>query len=101
MAIEPNTARRREWNAAFENLTKLNHRLSQAQPDERGQLEQLIADQQDDLLDTSAPSFTAVRQKLELLWEAELHGLDQSSEEKRLILEDIEDLIAEAAALIS
>jgi hypothetical protein len=100
MAVEPNTLRVREWNAAFENLTKLNEKLSQAQPQDEAALQQLIADQQDDLLDTAAPSITAVGQKLEMLWEADLHGLDQSSEEKRLILEDLENLVAEAVELL-
>ena len=56
--------------------------------------------QQDELLDLTSPTLAAVRIKLELMWEAELHGLDQSSEEKRLIIEDLQDLGVELGELI-
>ena len=42
-----------------------------------------------------------MRIKLEMLWEAEMHGLDQASEEKRLILEDLQDLSIELGELIA
>jgi hypothetical protein len=93
MADAPSTARACAWETAFHNYTTLNHRLEEAPAQERDHIECQIVALQNDLLDTPAPSIMAVRHKLEILWECELHGLDQNSEERRLILEDLEGLI--------
>lgn len=93
MADTPSTACARSWASTFDQLTALNHRLDQAPPHERDDIERQIVALQDDLLDTPAPTLTAVQKKLELLWQSEMDGLDQASEERRLILEDLESLI--------
>lgn len=100
MATEANTARRDEWERAFKKLTELNRRLEQAQPHERDQLERAVAEQEEDLLDTPAPSFSAVLSKLYVLWDGQLFGIDAETEAKRLILEDLEDLIRSGAELL-
>ena len=98
------TTRRARWNSAFATYTELNQKLAQAQAQDQASeaeaIEQLLCAQQDELLDLTSPTLAAVRIKLELLWEAELHGMDQASEEKRLILEDLTDLGAELGELI-
>ncbi|MDP9412723.1 MAG: hypothetical protein M3Q08_01240 [Pseudomonadota bacterium] len=93
-------SRARAWNKTYKQYVNLNQRLEQAQPHERDQLERAVAAQQDKLLDMSAPSFLAVMHKLEILWEGELQGIDQTSEEKRQVLCDLSDLCAEAATTI-
>ncbi len=100
MADTPLSAPDSAWNTLHENYLDLIRALDGARPQERGGLEHAIADVQDDLLDTPAPSFTAVIQKLAMLWEPDLHGLDRQSEERRLILEDIEGLIQAQSALL-
>ena len=100
MATEPLTARAHAWATALNTYTELNQKLDLAQPGQRDALERSIAQQEQLLLDMPAPDFSAVVSKLEMMWEAHLHGLDQSSEEKRLILEDLGDLIAETHQLL-
>ncbi|WP_166038990.1 hypothetical protein [Sphingosinicella sp. YJ22] len=92
--------RRAAWDKMYGAYLDLNQRLEQAQPHERDALERAVAAQQDALLNLNAPSFLAVMHKLEVLWEGQLDGLDQESEEKRLIVEDLSDLIAEGATII-
>ena len=94
------TTRRARWNSAFATYTELNQKLVLAQGPDAEAIEQLLCAQQDELLDLTSPTLAAVRIKLELMWEAELHGLDQSSEEKRLIIEDLQDLGVELGELI-
>ena len=100
MADIAHTARAHMWATAFEKYTNLNQRLIGCQPRDRDALERAIAEQEDELLDLSAPSFTCIRQKLEIMWETELHGLDRASKEKRLLLKDLSDLIAETHQLL-
>ena len=100
MATEAHTARARAWETVYRKYLTLNQRLAEAQPGKRDKLERTVAAQQDELLDLNAPSFSAVRQKLEMLWEGELESPDRASEEKRLIIEDLSDLCAEAATTI-
>lgn len=88
-----NTALAHSWATTFAKYTGLNHSLVEAPHSQRDQIEREIASTQDDLLDTPAPTLVAVRQKLEMLWEGKMGGLDQSSEERRLILEDLDSLI--------
>ena len=64
MADTPLSAPDSAWNTLHENYLDLIRALDGARPQERGGLEHAIADVQDDLLDTPAPSFTAVIQKL-------------------------------------
>jgi hypothetical protein len=100
MATNAHTARARAWKIAYTKYLNLNQRLELAPPHEREKLERAVAAQLDELLDLNAPSFAAVRQKLEMLWEGELESPDRASEEKRLIIEDLSDLCTEAAMTI-
>ena len=95
MASNATNARRRQWERAFNKYIDLNLSLEQAQePQAIEKLGQALAAQQDELMELRAPSLTAVLQKLYILWgETDLHGLDRNSEEKRVILEDLEELI--------
>jgi hypothetical protein len=88
------------WNTSYQNYLKLSQQLAQCQPNERNVLERAIAAQQEDLLDTAAPTLTALHAKLEILFEGQMSGLDAESEAKRLVLEDLNDLISEATELI-
>ncbi|QGN54164.1 hypothetical protein [Novosphingobium sp. Gsoil 351] len=100
MTNQATTTRRSKWNSALATYTDLSQKLAQAQGPEAEALERAVAAQQDELLDLSSPTLAAVRIKLEVLWEAELDGFDQASEEKRLILEDLSDLGAELGELL-
>ena len=102
MAKNATNARRRTWERAFNKYVDLNLRLEQAQePQAIQKLGDALAKQQDRLMELNAPTLTAVLQKLYVLWgETDLHGLDRDSEEKRVILEDLEDLIVQAAQLL-
>src|SRR5262245_6138374 len=93
MADTPLSAPDGAWNTLHAHYVNLIQQLEQAQPHDRDALERSIAAAQDELLDTPAPTFTAVCQKLEMIWEGEMLGLDQASEERRLVLEDLESLI--------
>lgn len=99
MAVKPLSAPDGAWNTQYENYLNLALRLELAAPQECGALEQAMVAAQDNLLDTSAPNLAAVRQKLEILWEAQLHGLDQNSHERCLILDDLSRLIQAQRAL--
>jgi hypothetical protein len=48
----------------------------------------------------NARSFTAVAQKLEILFEGEMDGLDQDSRAKRLLVEDLASLILEQTQIL-
>jgi HPt (histidine-containing phosphotransfer) domain-containing protein len=100
MADTPPTACARTWARTFDAFTELNHSLEQAPAQDRDQMEREIAAIQDELLGTPAPTFNAVRQKLEMLWETKMHGLDQDSEERRLVIEDLKGLIGAQRALL-
>lgn len=100
MATDATKALRQEWECAFNKLAELNQSLAAAPDADRDALERAIADQEADVLDTPAPSFSAVVTKLYLLWNGELEGLDPDSESKRLILEDLEGLIRQCAELL-
>ncbi len=100
MAIKGHNPRARAWATAYSKLSDLNHRLDEAHPRERDQLERAVAAQQEKLLEMNAPHFVGVLHKLEVLWEGQLDGLDQESEFKRLIIEDVSDLCAECAAVV-
>ena len=102
MATNATNARRRTWERAFNKYVELNLRREQAQePQAIEKLGHALAKQQDELMELNAPTLTAVLQKLYILWgETDLHGLDRESEEKRVILEDLEELIVQSAHLL-
>jgi hypothetical protein len=100
MAIDATTARHQEWKCALTKLNELNQSLASCQPHERGALERAIADQEEDVLDTPAPSFSALLTKLELLFQGQLEGLNSEAEQRRLVIEDLSDLISETRELV-
>jgi len=100
MTTKSHTARARAWKTAFEKYLSLNQRLIEAQAHERDALERAVAAQQDALLDLPAPSLRAIVHKLEIIFEGDLEKPDQDGEEKRLVLEDLGDLILEQGQLL-
>jgi hypothetical protein len=100
VADQPTTTRSVLWETSIRKLTELNQKLGQCQPCERDALERAIADQEDDVLDTPAPSFSALLTKLELLFDGQLEGLHSEAEHRRLVIEDLSDLIEETRDLI-
>src|SRR3546814_905554 len=100
MADKPHSAPDGAWNTQYANYLNLHERLLGAPAHQRDAIEEAIVEVQDNLLDRPAPSFAAVKQKLEMLWETELHGLDQASRERRLILKDISGLIQAQSTLL-
>ncbi|OSZ63603.1 hypothetical protein CAP40_17920 [Sphingomonas sp. IBVSS2] len=100
MAAAAHSAPDGAWNTQFQNYLNLIQQLEHAEPRQHERLERARAEVQDALLDMPAPTLTAVLQKLAILFEGELHGLDQASEERRLILEDFEGLIQAQSALL-
>jgi hypothetical protein len=94
---------RQKWERAFQNYIDLNLRLEQAQdPRDCAAIGDAIAVQQDKLMVLRAPHLPAILQKLYILFgETELHGRDRESKEKRLLIEDLEELIDGAAELFT
>jgi hypothetical protein len=89
------------WNTSYQNYLNLTRQLARCPRHECEALERAVASQQEDLLDTPAPTLKAIVTKLEILFEGQMSGLDAESEAKRLILEDIHDLTAELDKLIA
>lgn len=101
MADNATTERRAAWERAMRNYENMNQKLIEAPAKDRDALERAIADQEEDLLDTPAPSISAVVRKLYWLWDGQLFGIDPETEARRLILEDLETLVAETTALLN
>jgi len=99
MAIDSNSARDGAWNTTYNEYLSLRQKVDQSPPEDRDALERALADQEDDLLNTSAPSFEALQIKAQLILGEPL-GLDPEAEYRRLLLEDLGDLIAETRELI-
>jgi hypothetical protein len=100
MADKAHNARLSAWNTQSANILNVNMRLMEAPAHERDALERAVAAEEEQLLELPAPHFTAVIRKLELLWECQLEGLDSEAEAKRLVLEDLGDLILEQSQLL-
>lgn len=81
------------WTTIFEEYQMLTLTVGQNQPHEAKAIERRIAELQEHLLDTPAPHLTGVRQKLEMLFEGQMDGLDPEAEARRLVVEDFEHLI--------
>jgi hypothetical protein len=94
---------RHKWERAFRNYVDLNLRLEEAQdPCDCEAIGTAIAVQQDKLMVLRAPHLPAILQKLYILFgETELHGRDRESKEKRLLIQDLEELIGGAAELFT
>jgi hypothetical protein len=97
-----NADARQEWERAFQNYVDLNLRLEQA--DDLRDCEAIgtaIAIQQDKLMVLRAPHLPAILQKLYIMFgETELHGRDRESKEKRLLIQDLEELIDAATQIV-
>lgn len=78
MAAAAHSAPDGAWNTQFQNYLNLIQQLEHAEPRQHERLERARAEVQDALLDMPAPTLTAVLQKLAILFEGELHGLDQA-----------------------
>ena len=94
------TTRLRAWNKAYTHYLTLKDRLDQAELADVDAIERALAEAEAELFDLPAPSFIAVRHKLEIMWELDLDKPDVASGEKALIIEDLGDLIAAAAATL-
>jgi hypothetical protein len=94
------TNRLRAWNKAYTHYLTLQDQLNDAAAGEVDAIERALAAAQDKLLGLPAPSFIAVRHKLEILWELDLEKPDLDGGQKALIVEDLVDLIDEAAATL-
>ncbi|MBM6577948.1 hypothetical protein KCP91_16305 [Microvirga sp. SRT01] len=92
--------RARRWRNALSKYDALNQRLDEAQPHEVDAIERELADREAELFDLPSPSFEAVRQKLAIMWRLDIEKPDIEAGEKALILEDLDDLIAETAELL-
>ena len=99
MAIDATNAHQASWKRAIQNLDELNKKLVAASAKDRDALERAIAAQEEDVLDTPAADLEGVRFKIQLMW-TDLLGLDPETEAKRLVLEDLEILIAEMRNLL-
>jgi hypothetical protein len=91
MAGTPNTTPQGVWNYLVaerdEIINTLNHNQAL-----NPQLDERLAAVEEQLLQLPAPDLTGVTTKLELLWQTELHGLDQGSQQKLAILADLRRL---------
>ena len=89
-------SRARAWHKAEITYLNLKQRLDDAPAGEAVALQRALAEAQDALMDLPAPSFPAVRRKLEILWELDMEKPDRDGAEKLLIIEDLTDLVEEA-----
>jgi hypothetical protein len=97
------TDARQKWERTFQNYIDLNLRLEQAQdPRDCEAIGTAIAVQQDKLMVLRAPNLPAILQKPYILFgETELHGGDRESKEKRLLIQDLEELMDGASELFT
>ena len=100
MANQPHTSRARAWATPSAQLTALNQRLPGAAGQELDALERQIAATEDHLLALPAPSFDAVRLKLSLMFWPATTEEGEDADHKRLILDDLSQLIGESQQLL-
>lgn len=91
MADESPSTATAVWTTTLAERDNLIHNLNH-NPSLTPELERKLAEIEEQLLDVAAPNLPGVAIKLRLLWEAQLHGLDDESRRKQLILSDIERL---------
>ena len=96
MAVEALSASHDAWNTQYAHYLNLTQQLEQAPSHERDALERARVDAQEELMTLPAPTLTAVLHKLEIRWEDRL----PSGDERRLILDDLADLIQAQSALL-
>lgn len=100
MATDFTTALHEDWKRACNKLCDLRDSLAACQADQRDEIEQAIAVQEEDVLDTPAPTLMAVLIKLELLFDGQLEGLHPDAEYRRLVIEDLGKLIEHTSELV-
>ena len=88
------------WRNALSHYEALEQELERSEPAQAPPLQLALTEALDELMDLPAPSFIAVKQKLLWLWEADVEKPDRDGAEKLQILEDLSDLIDEAAATL-
>jgi len=84
------------WTTNYNHYITLNQNLIQVQdrdPNKRDALERAIAEQEEILLETSAPDLAAFKRKLQILWGIELEQPDHDGDIKRGLISDLEALI--------
>lgn len=96
MAVAACSASHDAWNTQYAHYLSLTQQLDQAPAHEHDALERARVDAQEELMTLPAPTLTAVLHKLEIRWEEQLTGDD----ERRLILDDLADLIQAQSALL-
>lgn len=93
MADQPTSSAPTIWASTIAHIDALHAQLHDA-PDNTGALEERLIASEEHLLDLPAPDLAGVICKLGLIWEEQLHGQDQVSHQKALILEDLQRLAA-------
>ena len=91
MAEKPTTTAHAVWNHLLAKREDLIHNLTQ---NPNPQLDERLARVEQQLLALAAPDIPGIVTKLELLWSAELHGQDDHSRQKQLVLSDLRRLIS-------
>lgn len=100
MANQPHSARARAWATPSAQLNTLNQHLPHATGKELDALERQIAAIEEHLLGLPAPSFDAVRLKLSLMFWPATTEEGEDADHKRLILDDLSQLIRESQQLL-
>ena len=96
MAVHGLSASHDAWNTQYAHYLSLTQQLDQAPTHEHDALERARVDAQEELMTLPAPTLSAVLHKLEIRWEDQL----TSGDERRLILDDLADLIQAQSALL-
>lgn len=89
MADTPNSTAQSVWNAALDERNEIIHNLTQ---NPNPQLDERLAQVEEQMLALAAPDIPGIVTKLQLLWSAELHGEDDESRHKQLVLSDLRRL---------
>lgn len=92
--------RTRAWNKAFFDYQALEAELLNTPSERYVAVRDRVAAKMTELLATPAPTFIAVQQKLQVMWQIELKEGGSDNDERRLIVQDIYDLIVESAAVL-
>ncbi|MEN2786262.1 hypothetical protein ACFOKI_07670 [Sphingomonas qilianensis] len=85
---------------AFHEYTELEAELLEAPKERDVALRERVAAKMTHLLAMPAPTFIAVQQKLRIMWQTELTEDGDDNDEKRLIVQDLYDLIVQSAAVL-
>jgi hypothetical protein len=91
MANQPPSTAIAVWNTVLARRAELINSLKMGPHHVRGREDEL-ARVEEQMLNLSAPDFYGIAAKLELLWTEQLHGEDDESRHKLLILDDLHRL---------